>query len=565
MKKKSFGGMFVKRWLIALAVAVVLCVPLTHLICKGIIEDTAAEKIVVSRAIMNKYDWVRLVCENDGSDPELNAKKYKALSHMCGARPGSVIIDTEDNVIVPNEDVAILSTTASPGVPLICDLSYFSEIDYEGRLELYTNDMYIKDGHFLPGESDILYNASIRGEKNIGTVDLTPENTEGYMHITDKSGLISFSVIRSKEHVEALDKVWYHHKFSYGGETTYVLATKGFMKYVFYEQVSKQYDGHTFTLLSSIEVDIWEIGKAKFITTYVIMVTLSAFAGVIWALISHKNYEKLRYQQILTNSLAHDLKSPITVVSGYVENIEQNICPEKKDAYISSIGQNVGRMNDIISNIIELSKLETNKKKMEKTPCCGAAIINKVLAEYEELIKEKELTVEVSGDGIFMWNEMAITRAFDNLINNAVTHSPKKGVITINISQKCIEISNSYNNQITVKPEQLFDPFVKGDASRGSNGTGLGLCIAKGIFDMHKLDASIELGEMFKVKIEKVNLIKKYRMLIVVAASVILLGAIAGGIYSCWYNSNHITYVSVGSGTESDSEEETTEETEKQN
>ena len=89
--------------------------------------------------------------------------------------------------------------------------------------------------------------------------------------------------------------------------------------------------------------------------------TLFNIFGVIWALISHKNYEKLRYQQILTNSLAHDLKSPITVVSGYVENIEQNICPEKKDAYISSIGQNVGHMNDIISNIIELSKLETNK------------------------------------------------------------------------------------------------------------------------------------------------------------------------------------------------------------
>ena len=237
------------------------------------------------------------------------------------------------------------------------------------------------------------------------------------------------------------------------------------------------------------------------------------------------------------------------------ENIEQNICPEKKEVYISSIGQNVGHMNDIISNIIELSKLENNKKKLEKTPCCGASVINKVLAEYEELIKEKELTVEVLGDGIFMWNEMAITRAFDNLINNAVTHSPKNGIIIINISHKSIEICNSYNNQITVKPEQLFDPFVKGDASRGSSGTGLGLCIANGIFDMHKLDASIELGEMFKVKIEKVNLVKKYRLLIIIATAVILLGAIAGGIYSCWYNSNHITYVATGSGTESDSEE----------
>lgn len=555
MKKRTFFSFWIKRWLISLLVAGILCIPLTHIICEETIEDTVAEKMLVPRAIMRQYDWAELVYENDGSDEELNLKKYKALHHMCGARPGSVIVDMDGNVVVPNENVAIMQTMASEKRVLTCDLSYFSDIDYEDRLEIMSSDFYINEDQFLPGKSELYYNGDRRLGKMVGTVDLTPNSTEGYTHITEENGYISFSVIRSKEHVEALENPWYHHEYSASNESTYVLATKGFLKYIFYEQVSGKYGEHTFQLLSSIEVDIWETGMQKFITTYVIMFALSIFAGVVWALISHKNYDKFRFQRILTNSLAHDLKSPLTVVSGYVENIEQNICPEKRESYIHSIGQNVGHMNDIISNIIELSKLETNKKKMEKTPCCGAAIINKVLAEYEELIKEKELTVEVSGDGIFMWNEMAITRAFDNLINNAVTHSSKKGVITINISQKCIEISNSYNNQITVKPEQLFDPFVKGDASRGSNGTGLGLCIAKGIFDMHKLDASIELGEMFKVKIEKLNLIKKYRVLITIVASVILLGAIAGGIYSCWYNSNHITYVSVGSGTESDSEE----------
>ena len=557
--------MFVKRWLIALAVAVPVCIALTHIICKYVREETAEDYLNAHKFIWHDHNLLNTVIINDGTDEELNKERYITLHQMSYARFGSIVVDLDDNLVAPIEDIAIMRTTIVPRGVRICDISYFEGLDIEDDLVLFTYDYYVNDTEFLPGKCEVYHSSDMRGLAMLYEVDLTPEDTEGYTHITEKPGIIAFSIRRSEEEINSLINPTYHYKYASGSDCTYVKASKGFMKYIFYETTYEAYGDGGFRLWSEKTVDIWEIGKQKFITTYVIMGTLSAFVGAIWALISHKNYEKLRYQQILTNSLAHDLKSPITVVSGYVENIEQNICPEKKDAYISSIGQNVGHMNDIISNIIELSKLETNKKKMEKTQCCGATIINKVLAEYEELIKEKELTVEVSGDGIFMWNEMAITRAFDNLINNAVTHSPKKGVITINISQKSIEISNSYNNQITVKPELLFDPFVKGDASRGSSGTGLGLCIAKGIFDMHKLDASIELGDMFKVKIEKVNLIKKYRLLIIVAASVILLGAIAGGIYSCWYNSNHITYTSTGSGTESDSEEETTEETEEQN
>lgn len=555
MKKKSFAGMFVKRWLIALAVAIPVCIALTHIICKYVREESAEDYLGAHQSIWHNHNLLNTVGLNDGTDEDLNKERYITLHQMSLARFGSIVIDQDDNLVAPIEDIAIMRTTVVPRGVRICDISYFEELNIEDDLALFTYDYYVNDTEFLPGKCEVYHSGDMRGSQMLYEVDLTPENTEGYTHITEKPGIIVFSLRRSEEEIETLIHPEYHYEYHSGTDHTYVKATKGFMKYIFYEQTYEGYSEGGFHLLSAKTVDIWEIGKTKFITTYVIMVTLSVFVGVIWALISHKNYEKLRFQQIMTNSLAHDLKSPITVVSGYVENIEQNICPEKKEVYISSIGQNVGHMNDIISNIIELSKLENNKKKLEKTPCCGASVINKVLAEYEELIKEKELTVEVLGDGIFMWNEMAITRAFDNLINNAVTHSPKNGIIIINISHKSIEICNSYNNQITVKPEQLFDPFVKGDASRGSSGTGLGLCIANGIFDMHKLDASIELGEMFKVKIEKVNLVKKYRLLIIIATAVILLGAIAGGIYSCWYNSNHITYVATGSGTESDSEE----------
>lgn len=553
MKKRTFFSFWIKRWLISLLVAGILCIPLTHIICEETIEDTVAEKMLVPRAIMRQYDWAELVYENDGSDEELNYKKYKALGHMCGARPGSVIVDMDGNLIVPNENVAILQTTASPGRPLTCDLSYFEGLDYEGRLELYTRDIYYNEKHFLPGKCDILYNASKRGEKNIGTIDLTSENTDGYTHTTEKSGLIGFSVIRSQEHIEALENPWYHHKYSASNESTYVLATKGFLKYIFYEQVRGEYGEHTFQLLTSIEVDIWEIGMQKFITTYVIMFVLSIFAGVVWALISYKNYEKFRFQRILTNSLAHDLKSPLTVVSGYVENIEQDICPEKRASYIHSIGQNVGHMNDIISNIIELSKFENNKKRLPKALCNMTFLIQELLEKYKSSIEDKELLVEVKGEGIYLCNEMAMSRAFENLINNAVIYAPKQGKIIINITNKFIEVSNTYDKKITLKPEQLFDPFVKGDESRGSSGTGLGLCIAKGIFDMHKFDSDIEFGEMFKVKITKVNLldrIKKYRIWIIVIAAIIILASVAGGIYSCWRNSFILSYEAKIESTE---------------
>ena len=66
-----------------------------------------------------------------------------------------------------------------------------------------------------------------------------------------------------------------------------------------------------------------------------------------------------------------------------------------------------------------------------------------------------------------------------------------------------IVIRNLHENKITCKPEQLFDPFVKGDDSRGSTGTGLGLSIAKTIMDMHKFGMEIKLEDnVFEVKIK---------------------------------------------------------------
>lgn len=192
------------------------------------------------------------------------------------------------------------------------------------------------------------------------------------------------------------------------------------------------------------------------------------------------------YRRTMTNSMAHDLKSPLMAISGYAENLKGNPDTDKRDHYAESILDNVDYMNGIISNILELSRLETGRIRLKKEELDVRHMIERILTEYDNRIAEKELTVYIDGELTVSGDRQLFTQAFDNLLGNACKYSQNGGNISIVLKKNKITITNPSGEDVGDRVTELWKPFVKGDNSRSNKkGSGIGLTIAKHIFEQH--------------------------------------------------------------------------------
>ncbi len=505
MKKESFFSFFIKRWIVLLIIVVISGGVATYIIQKNILEQELQDNVTNAYTLFNDIELGVVIELSDASEREIETAKNNVLYYMADKKPGSVLVNADTGEIVaPLKDQVIVK--ALDNICASCPVTYFEGIDYRGDYYFFANDFYLRDTSFLPGNVEVYKYDSETGLKLVETVDLTPADTEGYEHFTKHKGVLQFSLVNEYPKDILQEKVpseFHQFNQSEASGNVYYKADKGFLKYACYEYTYKGIDGETYSLIYENKIDIWAIGKQFFLFTYFGLFVAGMLIAGIAALLDHKRYEKMRYQRTLTSSLAHDLKSPLMVISGYVENITENICPDKNADYIQAIGQNVKYMNDIISNITELNTLQENRSGLAKEKQNLASIFHNILERNQSYMTKRQVKAEVTGDAEVKCNRDSLTRALDNLLQNAIANSPAGETIKVKISNQEIVIRNLHENKITCKPEQLFDPFVKGDDSRGSTGTGLGLSIAKTIMDMHKFGMEIKLEDnVFEVKIK---------------------------------------------------------------
>jgi hypothetical protein len=123
-----------------------------------------------------------------------------------------------------------------------------------------------------------------------------------------------------------------------------------------------------------------------------------------------KEYELNAYRRNLTASLAHDLKSPLMAISGYAENLRDNVHTEKRAAYADSILQNTQYMDRLIADVLDLAKLEQGTV-LQKRSCDLAALANETAAQFRAQTEERHLTVTVSGtddETAHIWNAIVL-------------------------------------------------------------------------------------------------------------------------------------------------------------
>lgn len=240
-----------------------------------------------------------------------------------------------------------------------------------------------------------------------------------------------------------------------------------------------------------------------YIAVLVGIVLVSLFiARMRWIKIKTQ-YEMVEYRRTITDSMAHDLKSPLMAVLAMAENLKENVHTEKRNYYADAIVENVSYMNELIEHILDLSKVEGSCFRLEKSSINLEQLVDSVVEKYSILIDEKNISIDSDADLTIEGDEQLMKQAIDNLINNAIKYTKEGKYVTIKTEGRVLTICNYYENADKLDVNELVMPFTKADKSRSNkSGSGIGLAIVKNILAEHGYKLVIKGdGDEFKVQI----------------------------------------------------------------
>ena len=212
---------------------------------------------------------------------------------------------------------------------------------------------------------------------------------------------------------------------------------------------------------------------------------------------SLENYETLRREFVA--NLSHEMKTPMTVITGFVDGIlDGTIPPENERRYLSIISSETHRLSRLIKNMMDMSKLQsTDDETILESSFDVTEVTRLALLSLGGKIEEKRLGVEAElpEEAVMTRGDKdSITQVVYNLIDNAIKFSVPDGVIIVRLwkqgPQAYVSIENNGETIPSDELPHIFDRFHKADKSRSADreGVGLGLYIVKTILDNHNED-----------------------------------------------------------------------------
>ena len=221
--------------------------------------------------------------------------------------------------------------------------------------------------------------------------------------------------------------------------------------------------------------------------------------------------ENERKRYLMISDIAHDLKTPMTTVSGYARALSDGVVKgDKQQEYLDAITNKTERMNDIVQMLFDYVRLDSEGFELVKREVDVCELVRECVSTVYQDIEDAgdEVDVDIPDTKIMInADTIQFRRVITNLLTNAVKHNAKGTSIGVAIRQEPDEIrlyiADSGAKIDEELAENLFDPFVMGDKSRGSGGgSGLGLSVAKKIIEMHG----------FKIKLVQAPQIARYNL-----------------------------------------------------
>ncbi len=207
--------------------------------------------------------------------------------------------------------------------------------------------------------------------------------------------------------------------------------------------------------------------------------------------IYNKNKQLEQSRIAFTSAAAHELKTPIAIISNQCECILENIAPEKNEEYVRSVYSEALRMNRLVATLLQYNKLiSTESISREKVDI--SAVMRDELKKYAALFSDKSIDtkLDLQNELFLNCNKELIALAVDNFLSNAVKHTPENGEVRLSVSaaqsQIKVAVFNSGSQIGGEDAPHIWEEFYKHDKARVNDGsTGMGLAICRQIFDLH--------------------------------------------------------------------------------
>lgn len=235
--------------------------------------------------------------------------------------------------------------------------------------------------------------------------------------------------------------------------------------------------------------------------------TLNHIADGMQLAVEQQTRSERMKAELITN-VSHDIKTPLTSIINYVDLLKKEPAGSERAAeYLQVLDRQSARMKKLIEDLVEVSKASTGNLTvtLEKLDFC--VFLSQIVGEYRERLEQcglelvlnlPETPVWISADGRYLW------RVVDNLLSNICKYAQPQTRVYLDLEQHHGKASVLFRNisktPLNISGEELLERFVRGDSARSTEGSGLGLPIAKSLTELQKGELVLVVdGDLFKV------------------------------------------------------------------
>lgn len=233
---------------------------------------------------------------------------------------------------------------------------------------------------------------------------------------------------------------------------------------------------------------------------------LNDLAGVA-VVAAQKQLKSERMKTELITNVSHDIKTPLTSIINYVDLLQKPHTPEEEKTYLEVLNRQSQRLKKLIEDLMEMSKASTGNLTADITKLDAVESVNQALGEFADKLEKAQLTpvfrhpeesVAMMADGRLAW------RVLSNLLSNTVKYALPGTRVYLDVmaveGKVIISLKNISRDELNVDADELMERFVRGDDSRNTEGSGLGLNIAKTLMELQKGQLQLLVdGDLFKV------------------------------------------------------------------
>ena len=544
--KPRFMKIFPKRLIISLAIGASLCTA-AFFIAQRIYRSYAEEKADrayegISNEAQSRYlDYCDNINNDDAYEQLMTSIAYM-FSKYTGVQddpdepvPACRLLDKNGEVLCSSSATPMLSfCDYSPEQELYSGFKYYfchpdveqavhekfieyehialnySENGIESKVTLCTK-AYLGKKYFYPRLSLCFLNSETGEVTELEGTDFYPDDTSSlrfverseynnmwYLDDNDSQ----YKANKESKIEKAVDE--YADSVSVSGDSIDCGdAPAGYLSYFnLLSGVQENEKGEEFYLISVYPCSLFDRYSLQVILTGSAILFLAVCIPLFSSLLTYKDkkaqYEIFTARQQTTNAMAHDLKTPLTSISGYAEMLQGDINPEKRAHYLSMITQNAEQMNIIVTDILELAKSESASQPLNIEKISAEQLCREAISKLSGTFETQKLSCElnVRKNATINADKKLFTQALSNLLHNAAVYSKPETSVRVTLTDKSICIVNTPGHTPKLSADELVKPFVKDDTFRGENsGSGVGLAIAKQDLESMGFELKIEIND----------------------------------------------------------------------